>query len=287
MRFAPRAGFTLIELLVVVMIIAVLVSLLLPAVQSAREAARSLQCRNNIKQIALAFRNYHQAHGIFPDGGKDKPGSNNCNGCCHALTRGDWNFYYQIMPFIEQENLYNHPDDMTIYRTPVPTYYCPTRRGPARYPSNTGTARADYAGSAGDRLRPSNGILVTRVCDPPMCLVKIRDGASNTLMVAEKQTNPDYFGRSGGDNENYVNNGAAYSSYDGDQTRIAAQPPARDTEHVREPPTFWSRRFGSSHPLIFNGALGDGSVRSFSYTIELETFRRLCVANDNLPVVLP
>ena len=177
-----RRAFTLVELLVVITIIGILIALLLPAVQSAREAARRMQCSNQLKQIALAFHNYHQACGALPDAGKDKPGSSLCNGCCNADNRGDWNFFYQIMPYVEQENLYNESSDTTVYRTPIAIYYCPTRRRPRRYPNDNGTARSDYAGCAGDKLKPANGAIVTRVCDPVVGFAEIRDGTSNTLL---------------------------------------------------------------------------------------------------------
>ncbi len=302
-----RRGFTLVELLVVITIIGILIALLLPAVQAAREAARRMQCSNHLKQIALAFHNYHEAHGVFPDAGKDKddgvPGDDDydrCGGCCgaHWYNRGDWNFFYQIMPYIEQENLYNETSYTTIYRTPIATYYCPTRRRPARYPTDSGTdtARADYAGCSGDRninfgnVR-SNGTIVVRVCDPPVGFAEIRDGSSNTLLLGEKQTNVANFGKSGGDNESYVNSGV-----DQDHVRNikplnsakTAGPPAPDSEHPGETASpKWSQRFGSSHPGIFNVAIADGSVRSFSYAIEFETFRRICVRNDGEPVTLP
>ena len=282
MPVCTKRGFTLVELLVVITIIGILIALLLPAVQAAREAARRTQCTNHLKQISLAFHNYHAACRVLPDGGKDKPGSQLCNGCCEADNRGDWNFWYQIMPYIEQDNLYNEPNNTTIYRTPVAIYYCPTRRRPARYPNDNGTARADYAGCTGDRHTSANGAVVRRVCDPAVDFAAIRDGTSNTLLLGEKQTNPNYFGQSGGDNEPYVNAGA-----DQDQFRNAQYPPAPDSEHPVEPPAFWSTRFGSSHPGIFNGALADGSVRQFSFSLDMETFRRLCVRNDGLPVTLP
>ena len=280
-----RSGFTLVELLVVITIIGILIALLLPAVQAAREAARRMQCSNHLKQMALAFHNYHVTFGVLPDGGKDKPGSDLCNGCCDANNRGDWNFLYQIMPFIEQDNLYQEPSDTTIYRTPIAVYYCPTRRRAKRYPDDNGTARADYAGCRGDRQVPANGAVVRRVCDAAVDFAAIRDGTSNTLLLGEKQTNPYYFGRSGGDNEPYVNAGSSVG--DSDHLRTAQYPPASDSEHRAEPPVFWSTRFGSSHPGMFNGALADGSVRTISLSIDEETFRRLCVRNDGQPLTLP
>jgi prepilin-type N-terminal cleavage/methylation domain-containing protein/prepilin-type processing-associated H-X9-DG protein len=124
-----RLGFTLIELLVVIAIIAVLIALLLPAVQAAREAARRMQCTNNLKQVGLAMHSYHDVNGSLPPGAK---------GCCW----GTWIVY--ILPFIEQGNIFNawnstgdsrYPSNTPTYGDPVnrtvtsariTTYYCPT-----------------------------------------------------------------------------------------------------------------------------------------------------------------
>ena len=92
----PRRGFTLIELLVVIAIIAVLIALLLPAVQQAREAARRSQCKNNLKQIALALHNYHDTHLAFPPGWVREPGTSNHPG---------WGWGAMVLPYIEQAPL--------------------------------------------------------------------------------------------------------------------------------------------------------------------------------------
>jgi len=105
----------------------------------------------------------------------------------------------------------------------------------------------------------------------------VRDGLSNVLLIGEKQTNTKNFGGSGGDNEPYVNSG-----WDEDHIRTGAtaNPPQHDSQHPVEPPTFWSRRFGSSHDGVFHVLLSDGSVRGLSYNVDTELFRRLCVRDD-------
>jgi prepilin-type N-terminal cleavage/methylation domain-containing protein len=278
-------GFTLIELLVVIAIIAVLIALLLPAVQQAREAARRTQCKNNLKQIGLAFHNYHDNYRVLPDGGNDNnPASAThatdypCSDCCNANTRGEWNWMYQIMPMIDQANLQAVTSDSTIYSSPIPAYFCPSRRRPGKYGSS---AKSDYAGNAGDGMSNYNGALIRRVCKNSIDFAQFVDGTSNTILVGEKQTNVNNFGGSGGDNEAYVNSG-----WDQDEIRWGAigNNPQPDFLHPVEPPAFWSGRFGSSHDGAFNVVLVDGSVRSISYNVDAETFRRVCVRNDRLTV---
>ncbi|MBX9585186.1 MAG: DUF1559 domain-containing protein [Gemmataceae bacterium] len=132
-----RRGFTLIELLVVIAIIAILIGLLLPAVQKVREAAARIKCLNNLKQIGLGLHNYHAAYGHFP------PGFAANTAPATALRESDytpgWSLFYHVLPYIEQDNLHRsidpslpilHPANKAGRETVVPLYVCPSDDAP-------------------------------------------------------------------------------------------------------------------------------------------------------------
>jgi len=136
-------AFTLVELLVVIAIIGILVALLLPAVQAAREAARRMQCSNNLKQIGLAIHNHHDTFKIFPTLGRawqDYPSFEPDNGSPDTAPKQTAGPFYQILPYLEQTAVYdggNAPNvtgdvgvdrGLQIISAAIPAYYCPSRR---------------------------------------------------------------------------------------------------------------------------------------------------------------
>ena len=128
-----RQGFTLVELLVVIAIIATLIGLLLPAVQSAREAARRTQCKNKLKQVGLAILNCENSSKIFPTGGIEPwPNLEWYTSGSKPLGPGkqglSWAF--QILPFLEEQAVANLTTTAQIAGSPIALYFCPSRRAP-------------------------------------------------------------------------------------------------------------------------------------------------------------
>lgn len=148
-----RCGFTLVELLVVIAIIGILIALLLPAVQSAREAARRTQCKDNLKNQGLAALNFHNTYNYFPTGGAwwganiedyvDPPPPEPAGRVLGPEQLGlGWG--YQLLPFLEEGALHNIYDTPTLQSVVVPIFICPSRRGVVRY--FNGAVLSDYAG---------------------------------------------------------------------------------------------------------------------------------------------
>jgi prepilin-type N-terminal cleavage/methylation domain-containing protein/prepilin-type processing-associated H-X9-DG protein len=165
-RNALQSGFTLVELLVVIAIIAILVALLLPAVNAAREAARRMQCSNNLRQIGLALQNHVSALGIFPTGG-DQPNNNIANyttggtsspGSPNGANKQGLGWAYQILPFLEEGAVKGIVNQAQLQSSVIVGYNCPSRRSPTQRQGGGGTAPilTDY-GAAQPLTKPCGG----------------------------------------------------------------------------------------------------------------------------------
>ena len=190
-----KRAFTLIELLVVIAIIAILIGLLLPAVQKVREAAARTQCINNLKQMGLGLHNYHDAIGVLPKGFSTYTSA--------APFEGAWSWQAQITPYIEQDNIYRQArtfatgggNNWYAWYNPmcaqvIKIYTCPAdARGSQLYigePGIRNQALTGYLGNSGTTSAALDGVLFR---DSKVTLVQISDGTSNTFLVGERPPN--------------------------------------------------------------------------------------------------
>ncbi|TWT34175.1 DUF1559 domain-containing protein [Blastopirellula retiformator] len=308
-----RNGFTLVELLVVIAIIGVLIALLLPAVQQAREAARRMQCSNNLRQLGLACHNYHDTHKKFPPGRLAYDGMNSSGSSTKIVT----GFVGMLLPFIEQGNLGNLYDsrygfDDIVNRpaaqTGVEILLCPSAPGDRLMPLYAGwnqgwTTDVTMLDSAQTGYATDyQGIRALHYCDPATGtktdirevgiltetkstrFADITDGTSNTIMFFEMAGKPEQW-RLGKTievtNAQFYgygpwsgNNAVMIYNWNADGTAKGQDDSYRYINVDNEASPY------SFHPGIVNVMLADGSTRSIPETIETQTFLNLCDRRD-------
>src|SRR5262245_21225918 len=281
------SAFTLIELLVVIAIIAVLIGLLLPAVQKVREAAARMACQNNLKQLGLAMHNYHDVLGAFPyvrSGG--------------GQNRHTWALL--LLPYIEQDNVLkvyqstiagvnktdgmnNHtstdPQMVAARQASVKTFLCPTRHSagslsPIQAGSTVTGQPSDYAACVGDTgTVPTTGIFTMVNSNHMTAQTKmgdISDGTSNTLMIGEKHIQLGLLNDS-------VQDGLIYSG--GESQTYSRRAGASNPLAISNTAAI-NNQFGSWHTGVCQFVFADGSVRGLKNSVPGTTLGLLANRSD-------
>jgi prepilin-type N-terminal cleavage/methylation domain-containing protein/prepilin-type processing-associated H-X9-DG protein len=313
------AAFTLVELLVVIAIIAILIGLLLPAAQSAREAGRKTQCSNNLKQMALACLAHEEAQTYLPCGGWAWYWAGDPDRGYDMRQPGGWS--YNVLPFMGQDALHNLgsgqsiSDKMTAFSqrggTPLSVFYCPTRRRTAGYPSAgnynccnsspvASQARTDYAANAGTNESAGAFWNAPSTSDPsfadasgylPSVFQGLDCSAADGVIFALSQvklatitdgaSNTYLLGEKNLDPDHYAD------GKEGTDNNPVYAGFDWDWERwsasgpVQDTPGLDEYvAFGSAHVGMLNMAMCDGSVHVVSYAIDSTTHANLCSRND-------
>jgi prepilin-type N-terminal cleavage/methylation domain-containing protein len=310
------AGFTLIELLVVIAIIAILIGLLLPAVQKVREAANRMRCANNLKQLALACHGYHNTAGYLPTGRYgDYDNWSAFGGPFENST--SWSWLADILPYIEQDNVVRQggipltplnqsssvavtvktflcPSDLALGGTPFAEITHYMRTGPTAGLTNyKGVQGANFCwgpwangGTNGNDCEPwfhGDGLIYPMVWEFPKRLTSITDGSSNTFMIGEdvwrsNTTGPGLYG------QGYGWEHSVHTS------RTCAIPPNLTQPDGSPPPAnawYLQHGFKSRHPGGLQFATADASVHFISDSIPLGLYRALATMAGGETVSLP
>ncbi len=313
-RIRRRRAMTLIELLVAISIVAMLMSLLLPAVQQAREAGRRMQCQNNLKQQSLALLNIEAASGALPTAGWGARWIGDPDRAAGAAQPGGW--IYCALPYLERSDLRGLGQGLPLAQRrnalaqlvamPMNVFNCPSRRRAQAYPiayayatqpfdsaEVTAAARSDYAANAGDQTRcevPSwPGPLSLSEGDEssfPWPDVSDHTGVCYLRSHVQPAEIRDGLSRTYLVGEKYLDaasyesgeshgdDWSMYTGYQDDICRCAFHPPVSDS---------WPAdtcRFGSAHPNVWNVAFCDGHVRALNFEIDLKLHRSLANRAD-------
>jgi prepilin-type N-terminal cleavage/methylation domain-containing protein len=283
-----QLGFTLVELLVVIAIIGILIGLLLPAINAAREAGRRTRCLNNLKQDGLALLGYHGEYGTFPVG--------NCASNPKSGQGGWWGFEARILPYLESKNIYKllkFPDDCFTwgnlqpkyknFNVMVPDFYkCPDdKRRDMVWHDSTGAycdfGCTSYLGVSGSTPFALDGILLHTGANGGISLAKVTDGAAHTLILGERGISDELYGWpycGAGGVETDPKTGQQAQVGDGDQLlsmQYGLSPGTDDGNHDYH---FWSY-----HPNLAQFVYADGSGGPISYDTDHKLLVALCTRN--------